>query len=354
MGRGAMTFAYPVFLRIGVGVALLVVIGLLSHSRRRKKLADFLGGPRGAGRVFHLDLYHLRTERILLLVVAALALAAAAAEPTRAGRNPEASTPDQTRSVVLAIDVSASMQATDVSPTRLARAVQLAEETLDRAEGSRVGLLLFAGQGYTLAPPTADIAALVFLLRGVTPTIVSAQDPGSRISAGIRSASGLLSADSEAAERTIVLITDGEAGESDEEIEAAVQSAVANGISLHTIGVGTLRGGEMSLPGGVYQMAGPVLDGLGAPGVSRLQEPLLRRIARDGGGEYARAEDGGGLRRVYGAIEPSFRSQAAGATRAGSDIAFVLASFGLLLLLLDSFWDESSRWRKSVRRGGEE
>ncbi len=348
-----MTFAYPVFLQLGVGVALLVVVGLLSHSRRRRRLANFLGGPRGAGRVSHSDLYRLRTERIALLVVAALTLAGAAAEPDRAGSDTAGGAPELPKSVVLAIDVSASMQATDVSPTRLARAVQLAGETLDRAEGARVGLLLFAGKGYILAPPTADITALVFLLRGVTPTTVSAQDPGSRVSAGIREASALLSADSESGDRSIVLITDGEAGERDEEIEAAVQSAVAEGISIHTVGVGTLRGGEMSLPRATYQMGGPVLDGMGAPGVSRLQEPLLRRIAEEGRGEYTRAEDNGGLRRVYRAIEPTTRNQIGGPTLAGFDLTFALASVGLLLLLIDSLWDVSGGRGQRVRRGRE-
>ena len=343
-----MTFLYPVFLQLGAGVALLIILGFASHARRRRRLANFLGGRRGAGRVSASNLYRLRTERILLLVVAVLALAGATAEPSWLGGGGGVTPPQSRTSVVLAIDVSASMQATDLFPTRLAQAVRVAGEVLERAEGTRVGLLLFAGKGYTLAPPTEDIEALAFLLRGVTPTIVSAQDPGSLLSAGIRDASTLLSAREGTGARAVVLISDGEAGEPDEEIAAAVRDAGADGVSVYTVGVGTLRGDEMALPRGTYQMGGPVLDVTGAPGISRLQEPLLQRIAQEGGGEYARAEDGAALRRMYQALRPTARQQMVGPDLTGLDLTLVLASAGLLLLLLDSLLEIPTRGRRMV------
>lgn len=343
-----MIFLYPVFFQLGAGVALLIILGFVSHARRRRRLANFLGGRRGARRVSASNLYRLRIERIVLLVSAVLALAGAATEPGWLGGEGGLAAPQPRTSVVLAIDVSASMQATDLFPTRLAQAVQIAGEVLERAEGTRVGLLLFAGKGYTLAPPTEDIEALTFLLRGVTPTIVSAQDPGSLLSAGIQDATTLLSAQDGMGARAVVLISDGEAGEANEEIMAAVRDARADGVSVHTVGVGTLQGGEMLLPRGTYQMGGLVLDITGAPGISRLQEPLLQRIAQEGGGEYARAEDSAALRRMYRALQPGVQQQMVGPYLAGSDLTFVLASAGLLLLLLDSLLEAPVRGRRMI------
>ncbi len=342
-----MTLLYPVFIQVGLGVALLVVVGLVKQARRRRSLADFLGGPRGAGRVSGANLYRRRTERIALVAVAALALASAAAEPNLLESEAGDHSMDATKSVVLAIDVSASMQATDVAPTRLAQAVRIAGEILGRAEGNRVGLLLFAGKGYTLAPPTEDIQALRFLLRGVTPTIVSARDPGSLLSVGIREATALLSAEAESDTKVLVLLTDGEAGEADGEVAAAVREAVET-VAVHTIGVGTLRGGEMSLPTGAYQMGGPVLDVRSVRGVSRLQQRVLRSIARDGGGQYARPEDGGGMRAIYRAVAPEERTRIPGVGRGHVDLTSVLATAGLVLLLLDSLLEVPTRGRRLV------
>ena len=371
MGAGPVTFLDPWFLQIGVGLSALVLVGLRSHAGRRRRLADFLGGRRAVQRLSRSNLYRLRVERALLLGIGGLALAAAAAEPHWSG-SPEV---PPVKSVILAIDVSASMQATDVAPTRLARATEVAGELLDALEDHRVGLLLFAGTGYPIAPPTRDHQALRFLLEGVTPTIASAWDPGSLLSAGIEEGIALLQrqtlltvepdgpavdadpvAREREGERLIVLLTDGEAGENDEDVSRAVEAAVEAGIGIHTIGVGTEQGAGMIIPTSAYQFGGPVLDATGAPSTSRLREPPLRALAAAGGGRYANAGSGAQLRALTGDLQTSESISERNPDEetpgwARYDLPFLLGLGALVLILLESLLDVTlpERWSSRIR-----
>ena len=371
MGAGPVTFLDPWFLQIGVGLSALVLVGLRSHAGRRRRLADFLGGRRAVHRLSRSNLYRLRVERALLLGMGGLALAAAAAEPHWSG-SPEL---PPVKSVILAIDVSASMQATDVAPTRLARAAEVAGELLDALEDHRVGLLLFAGTGYPIAPPTRDHQALRFLLEGVTPTIASAWDPGSLLSAGIEEGIALLQrqtlltvepdgpavdadpvAQEREGERLIVLLTDGEAGENDEDVSRAVEAAVEAGIGIHTIGVGTEQGAGMIIPTSAYQFGGPVLDATGAPSTSRLREPPLRALAAAGGGRYANAGSGAQLRALTGDLQTSESISERNPDEetpgwARYDLPFLLGLGALVLILIESLLDVTlpERWSSRIR-----
>ena len=342
-----MTFASPVFLALGGAVALFVVIALWLHARRRRRLAVFLGGSRAVQRLSRSNLYRLRLERMLLLVLATLAVAAAAAGPR--WQEDEQITP--VRSVVLAIDVSASMQASDVSPTRLARAVEVAGELVETLGTDRVGLLLFAGKAYPLASPTPQHPALRYFLSGVTPTMASAHDPGTLLSSGIRAAAALWTTDPEPGEvRSIVLISDGEAGEDEGAVLTEVLAAAGRGIRVSAIGVGTPEGSGMEMPTAAYQLGGPVLDDRGAPAISRINEELLESIVRAGGGRYVDVADDGAL----ADFEDSLRvRQAVGPWWSRYDLAFLLILTALGGLLIESLLDvRLPGWRAaSIRRG---
>jgi Ca-activated chloride channel family protein len=338
-----VTFSNPVFLRLGVGLALLVVLGLWSHDRRRRRLAEFLGGQPAVRRLSGSNLYRLRLERIFLLGLGALALALAAADPRweAPAIEPQASP----RSVVIAIDISASMQATDIAPTRLGQAVGIAGDVIKVLERDRIGLLLFAGNSYVLAPPTHDHKALAYLLRGVTPTIASLDDPGTLVSVAIQESAGLLNgADEPQGQREIIVISDGESGEPEAVVRAAARAAVAKGIRIHTIGVGTSRGATMVMPDGPYRKGGPVVDRAGAPVISRFREPVLRGLAQVGGGRFAH---GGGQARL-GEIErmvetPDQQPGSQDASRAPLwariDLTFWLVLGALVCVLLESLLD---------------
>ena len=223
-----MTFDDPGFLLVTALVMLIVVGAHARHAQRRRQLGDFLGGARGATRVSASGLYGGRSGRLLLLGLATLGLGLGAAGPLRSP--PGTPAPDtRSGSAVIAVDVSVSMQAADVRPTRLARAVEAAEALLGGLEGTKVGLVLFAGGGYTLTPPTDDPEVAAFFLEGIGPTVMSFQDPGSLLTAGIGEAARLLISEGASAESGIILITDGESGESEEAVLEAVRTVAARG-----------------------------------------------------------------------------------------------------------------------------
>lgn len=339
-----MTFGEPTFLRIGAALALLVVVGCWSHARRRRALAEFLGGRAAAGRLSAAALYRLPVERALLLVVAALALAAAAAEPRWNLREVAPPPPPPARSVVLAVDVSASMQATDLAPTRLARAIEVSGELVGALASERVGLLLFAGTPYPLVPPTHDHAALRYFLDGTVPTIASAYDPGSLPSAALAAAATLVErgAEPEGA-RVVVLIGDGGGGETDATTAEAARAAREAGVTVHAVGVGTARGSGMVMPEAPYQLRAVIADSTGVPVVSTLRESRLRRVAEAGGGTYTDAADEAGLRDLgarLAAPAPVALPQPVGAPAwERFDPAVWLTAAALLALLLESLFD---------------
>ena len=327
-----MTFLQPGFLTVGALVAIVVLVGWWAHARRRRRLAEFLGGRRAAARLSpRSDLYRLQIERLALVAGAVLAAAAAAAEPegwdtSRPGM-PE-------RSVVLAIDVSASMQASDVSPTRLEQAVRVADELIQRIGNQRVGLLLFAGTAYTLAPPTRDIATVRHFLTGVTGTVASAHDPGTLMSAAIREAAAQWTRPLQLGEvRSIVLIGDGDAGEPGEAVVEAARAAAARGMHVHVVGVGTERGSGMVMPPAPYQIEAPVLTPTGSPATSRLDEALLARVAEGGVGRYARGDDRGDLDDLGDWLSPA---PPLASWWIHYDLPFVLIAGALVGLLVES------------------
>jgi Ca-activated chloride channel family protein len=322
----------PALIPIGLAVVLVVMFALAARARRRRKLAHFLGGQRAASRLSFSNLYRLQLERGLLLAIAAFAVAAAAAEPRWIDDRPPPSP-----GVVFAIDVSTSMQASDAAPTRLARAVEIAQELLETTGTQRAGLVLFAGTGYVLAPPTEDLEVVRHFLNGITPTIASAHDPGSLLSVGIREAAALWEGPPRAGEtRSIVLISDGESGETQETVLTEARAAAGRRIRIHTVGVGTVTGGGMMMPAAPYQMEGTVLDSDGDPAMSRLEEARLVSLAEAASGRYARADDAGALADLRAVLRPS---QTPGPWWTRSDVSFVLIAVALMGLLLESLLD---------------
>lgn len=337
-----MIFTNPFYLQIGIGLCALAAVALWSHTRRRRKLAHFLGGPRAAARLAGSSLYRFRVERALLLGLAALALSAATAEPRFPDRSAPAPPPPPAARILFVLDVSASMQATDETPTRLGRATAVVEELLPALRDEQVGLLLFAGKPYSIAPPTHDHRALRYLLDGVVPTIASAWDPGSLPSAAIEEAVRVLAQGDSAAARSIVLISDGEAGEATRTLVRATEAAAGAGILVHTIGVGSERAVGMSLPSGPYQLGGPVLTEAGDPATTRFRSAALEQIAGATGGRYAHWSNAAAL----AALRLSFARPPAPTVEPQPlslleryDLTTLFAAAALILLLTESLLD---------------
>ena len=180
--------------------------------------------------------------------------------------------------IMICLDVSNSMLAEDYSPSRLDRAKLAISRVVDKLEGDRIGLIIFAGTSFVQLPITTDYVSAKMFLGNIDTGSVPVQ--GTAIGDAILTAAKSFSAQSEKS-RAIIVITDGENHE-DDAVDAARQAAEL-GIKVYTIGVGSLRGQPIPKDGELMK------DSEGNIVVSRLDEATLKKIAEVGGGAYVHA-----------------------------------------------------------------
>lgn len=180
--------------------------------------------------------------------------------------------------VMIALDVSNSMLAKDYSPNRLERAKLAISRLVDKLNGDRIGLVLFAGTSFVQLPITTDYVSAKMFLGNISTESVPVQGTamGDAINTSIRS----FSAQSENS-RAIVVITDGENHE-DDPLSAAKQAAEM-GISVYTIGVGSSQGQPIPMKDGLLK------DSNGNIVVTKLDEATLKQVAQAGKGAYVHA-----------------------------------------------------------------
>ncbi len=186
-------------------------------------------------------------------------------------------------SVLLLLDVSNSMNAQDVAPSRLARAKLDAQAMLRQFKGHEFGLVLFAGSAFLQFPLTTDLASAEVFLQAASSDSISRQ--GTNLEAALQVAlDGFRIVNGR--KRIIILMSDGEDLEGD---PLTLVAELANeNITVYALGYGTASGAEIPLAGG-----GVKTDAVGTVVTTRLDDSELRRIAEQGGGGYwAVAEDG--------------------------------------------------------------
>ena len=180
--------------------------------------------------------------------------------------------------IMICLDVSNSMLAQDYSPDRLSRAKLAISRLVDRLDGDRVGLIIFAGSSFVQLPITVDYVSAKMFLGNITTESIPVQ--GTAIGDALYTAAKSFSAQSEKS-RAIIVITDGENHE-DDAVDAARQIA-ETGIRIYTIGVGSLRGQPIPKDGDLMK------DKDGNIVVTRLDEETLQEIAAAGNGAYIHA-----------------------------------------------------------------
>ena len=194
--------------------------------------------------------------------------------------------------LVVALDTSRSMMASDIKPTRLQQAKWGIRDLLRNLRGDRVGLVPFAGSSILQCPLTIDYAAFAMTLDDVYSGIIPTG--GTAIEQALRTAVAAFPAD-RTADRVILLITDGEDHEGDP--LALLPELMEKGIRVYTIGIGTLEG-EM-VPAGDGQ-GGYFKDRQGQIVKTALKEDVLQKLALGTGGTYVRSAPGDtGLERVF-------------------------------------------------------
>jgi Ca-activated chloride channel family protein len=187
--------------------------------------------------------------------------------------------------VVLVVDSSLSMSATDVGPDRLTVAKLLTRELVEALAGHRLGLVQSEGEGEVLAPLTLDRSVIDLLLDSVTPA--SLPTPGTRLARGVARALDLFP-EERGARRVVVVVSDGEDfGEDWSGLRRKLQQAE---VVVHAVAVGTPAGSLLPLPG---SDGGYKLDEHGEPVLSRVHTSELGRLAAETGGVLVAAERAG-------------------------------------------------------------
>jgi len=193
--------------------------------------------------------------------------------------------------IIISMDISGSMLATDFLPNRLEAAKQVAKEFIDGRKSDKIGFVVFEGEAYTACPATRNYD---YLKQVIDKTQTGLIEQGTAIGTGLGTAVARLRSDS-LTSKVIILLTDGENNRGDISPLAAAELAKNKNITVYTIGVG--REGYVDIPmntpfGRIMQKARVSID-----------EELLSKIAERTGGTYFRATDENSLRSIYQTID---------------------------------------------------
>ena len=260
-------FGSPAYFALGL-VVIAMTYALFRIVRWRRRAREAFAGPQAAS--WPASAFWPRT---ILLIEAALLIVFAAARP-------QWGSTEHTRDIdgidlVIALDVSQSMTAADVEPSRMAVAQENLVRLVQAQRGSRIGLVLFAGTSIMRSPLTTDTQAMEQLILRAN-TEAGLTRSGSDLGAALQQAGNLLIA-SENAGRAIVLVSDGEdfAGTYQQQLARLRET----GIAVFTAGVGTEEGGRLFNVSPLTGASTPKLDAQGRQVVTRLDVGNLRAIA---------------------------------------------------------------------------
>ncbi|HVS77852.1 MAG TPA: VWA domain-containing protein [Steroidobacteraceae bacterium] len=177
---------------------------------------------------------------------------------------------------IVAVELSPSMDAADLPPSRIARARYGIDDLLSAAHDARVGLIAFAGEAYTVAPLTSDVATIRNLAQPLAPSLMP--EGGDRLAPALESAARLLRA-SPGMDRQVVVFTDGFSDPA--RALVAAQQLHDKGIAVNLVGVGSSSGAPEPNGNGGF-----VRDARGQVVLARLDAGLLQRVAAAGGGRF--------------------------------------------------------------------
>ena len=329
-------FSNPKLLYFLAVIPVVIILYWLSARRKRKLLKEF--GDQSLIQELMPD--HSKSRPIIRLVL--LLIAVAFFVLGIAG--PEFGTKLQQKKhrgveIIIALDVSNSMLAEDIQPSRLERAKQAISKMVDNLQNDRIGLVVFAGEAYIQLPITSDYISAKMFLQTISTNSVPVQ--GTAIGAAINLAARSFTADFKG-DKAIILITDGENHEDD--ALGAVKAAAEKGIVVHTIGVGLPQGAPVPDGTGTKNY---LKDSQGNVVISKLDEVMLNEISGAGNGLYVRANNTQlGLNTVFDKVKKMSKAEYESKIYAEYENQFQwpfgIALFFLVLEML--ILDRKTRW----------
>ena len=280
-----MFFEYPELLWLMVVPALLVLHYIYlelaerhPHLRVSTALPWMVKKTTFASSVRHIP-FILRTLALCLIVVAI-------ARPRSSEDMEKVDT--EGIDIVLAMDVSTSMLARDLTPDRINASKDIAIEFISQRPSDRMGIVVFAGESFTQCPLTTDRATLINLMKEVQTDLI---EDGTAIGNGLATAIARMK-DSDAKSRVVILLTDGVNNRGEVSPQMAAEIAKTYGVRVYTIGVGK----EGMAPYPVMTPWGVEVKNV------QVDEDLLSEIAESTGGRYFRATDNTKLAEIYAEI----------------------------------------------------
>lgn len=198
---------------------------------------------------------------------------------------------DEGIDIIISMDISGSMMATDFLPNRLEAAKTMAKEFIDGRKSDRIGFVVFEGEAYTACPVTRNYDYLKQTIDGIKSGMI---EPGTAIGTGLGTAVARLKSDS-LSSKVIILLTDGESNKGEISPMAAAELAKNKNITVYTIGVG--KKGVVKMP--INTPFGQIMQNTQV----NIDEKLLKKMADLTGGEYFRATDENSLREIYQTID---------------------------------------------------
>ena len=330
-------FENPDYLYLLILVPVLVLVRLYGLRKRKAQLKKF-GDPKLLKALMP-DVSRMRRElKFWLMMAAVVLLVVMLARPQMGTKISQ----EQRRGieVLIALDISNSMKAEDVVPSRLDKSKMLIENLVDNFTNDKVGLVVFAGDAYTQIPITADFVSAKMFLSSINPSMVPTQ--GTAIGAAIKMAANSFTADDKL-QKAIIVITDGENHEDD--AVGAAKEAHDKGIQINVLGVGDQKGGPIPVGDGRYMK-----DDSGNMVITRPDEKMAKEIAEAGKGIYVSASNNDALNVLDARLKELSKSNIQKTVFSPNDEQFpVFAWIALVLLVIDIFvLDRKISWLKNI------
>lgn len=271
-------FENPAFLYLLIIIPVIIVIRFLEMRKRKLKLKKF--GDLSLLKQLMPDVSSSRKSLKFWLMGAALALLIVMLARPQMGTK-ISQEKRKGIEVIISLDISNSMRAEDVVPSRLDKSKMLVENMVDNFTNDKVGLVVFAGDAFIQLPITSDYVSAKMFLQNTDPSLIATQ--GTDLAGAIELSSKSFTQQDKVG-RAILIITDGEDHEGGA-IEAA-EKARKNGIRVFVLGVGSTKGSPVPDGNGGYMK-----DNSGQEVISVLNEEMCKQVAQAGGGAYIHVDN---------------------------------------------------------------
>ncbi len=334
------------FLYALLAIPLFIVIFMLMMNWKKKAIRRF-GDISLVNRLMPAKSQSRPVVKFVILMLAYIFLVFGVANPQTGSKLEEMKR--KGIDMIIALDVSNSMLAEDIEPNRLERAKQAISKLIDRLDGDRIGIIIFAGKAYLQLPITTDYSAAKLFLFSISTDVVPAQ--GTAIGEAIQTA--VSSFDDNDHSKAIIIITDGENHEGNA-VEAA-QAAAEKDIKIYTIGMGSIEGAPIPIYNKYGNQTGYKKDSQGNTVITKLDKKMLQQIASSGDGIFVRADNvKAGLNKIFEKInkleETEFKS------KVYSDyedrFQYLLGAALILILIEIVIADRKSEWAGKIKLFG--